>query len=69
MIEKAYYIFWLAIPIILLIVVLGYDDPLYINIHDTYIVFHATQLAILVSLLFGGIGLVYWGIKKSRKRL
>lgn len=42
---------------------------LVINIHDTYYVIAYMHIAILISILFGIIGLGYWAMQKANKRL
>ena len=58
--KKPHLVFFLAIPIILLIGLLGGDSALDINIHDTYFVIAHPHIAILISIVFGIIGLGYW---------
>ncbi len=45
------------------------DTVLSINIHDTYYVIAYFHLTILISLLFGVIGLGYWIMQKGNRRL
>ncbi|WP_418603005.1 hypothetical protein [Hwangdonia sp.] len=69
LIEKPHLIFLLAIPIIMLIGILSGDTMLDINIHDTYYVIAYFHLAILISILFGVIGIGYWIMLKSDRKL
>jgi heme/copper-type cytochrome/quinol oxidase subunit 1 len=43
------------------------DAVMQINVHDTYYVIGYLPLAILISLLFGIIGLGYWGMQKANR--
>ena len=67
--KKPHLIFWLSIPVILLVGFLYGDDIIDINIHDTYYVVAAKHFGYLLAQLFGLIGLGYWVIFKTRKPL
>ncbi len=69
LIEKPYLIFWLSIPIIILIGFLSGDGPLDINVHDTYFIIYHIHLAMLISIIFGIIGFGYWIMQKANRRL
>ncbi len=69
LIEKPHVIFLLAIPIIMLVGILSGDAMLDINVHDTYYVSAYLHLAILISTLFGIIGIGYWIIQKADRKL
>jgi heme/copper-type cytochrome/quinol oxidase subunit 1 len=69
LIEKPHLIFILAIPIIILIGILSGDSMLDINVHDTYYVIAYLHLAILISILFGIIGIGYWVMQKTKRKL
>ena len=67
--EKPHLIFLIAIPIILLIGLLSGAATLDINIQDTYYVIEYNHLTMLISILFGMIGIGYWIMKKANKKL
>ena len=69
LIEKPHLIFLLAIPIIMLIGILSGDAVLDINIHDTYFVITHLHFEILISILFGIIGIGYWIMLKTGRKL
>ena len=69
LIEKPHLIFLLSIPIIILIGILRGDAVLDINVHDTYYIIAYLHLAILISILFGIIGLGYWIMLKAKRKL
>ena len=69
LIEKPHLIFLLAIPIIMLIGILSGDSMLDINVHDTYYVIACLHFAILISILFGIIGMGYWLMQKANIKL
>jgi len=69
LIEKPHLIFLLAIPVIMLIGTLSGDAVLDINVHDTYYVIAYLHLAILISILFGIIGIGYWIMLKAGRKL
>lgn len=62
-------VFWILIPITLLIGFLKPDKTLDINIHDTYFVIGLISLAVIISIIFGILGLGYWVIIKLNGRL
>lgn len=68
-IEKPHLIFLLAIPIITLIGILSGEAMLDINVHDTYYVIAYLHLTILISILFGIIGIGYWIMQKADRKL
>lgn len=67
--EKPHLFFLLAIPIIMLIGILSEDTVLDMNVHDTYYVMAYLHLAILISILFGIIGIGYWFMHKTDRKL
>lgn len=67
--DKPYLIFWLSIPIIILIGFLSGTEPLDINVHDTYYVIEHGVISILISIIFGIIGLGYWIMQRANRRL
>ena len=69
LIEKPHLIFLLAIPIIMLIGILSGNAMLDINVHDTYYVISYSHMAILISILFGIIGIGYWIMQKVDRKL
>ena len=69
LIEKPHLIFLFSIPLIILTGILSEDSVLDINIHDTYFVIAHLHLAILISILYGLIGLGYWIVQKANRKL
>ena len=73
LIDKPHLVFFLAIPILILIGVLsGYDatnKTLDFNFHDTYFVVAHFHLIAIICILFGIIGLGYWIMQKTNKVL
>lgn len=69
LLEKPHLIFSLTIPIIALIGILSGEAVLDINVHDTYYVVAYLHLAILISVLFGIIGMGYWIMQKADRKL
>lgn len=69
MLNKPHRIFLLSIPVILLIGFLNIDAYVNINVHDTYLVLRQLDVAVLISIVFGLIGLSYWMLRKVNRRL
>lgn len=67
--KKPHLIFLLSIPIIILIGFMSEDAVLDINVHDTYYVIAYFHLTILISILFGIIGIGYWIMLKVDRKL
>ena len=69
LVEKPHLAFLLAIPVLMLIGILSENAVLDINVHDTYYVIPYLHLAILISILFGIIGMGYWIMQKAERKL
>ena len=69
LIDKPHLIFVLAIPILLLIGLLSGDAALDIQVYDTYYVVTYLHVAILISIVFGIIGIGYWIMQKADRIL
>ena len=69
LINKPHLIFLFSIPIIILFGILNRNEMLDINVHDTYFVFSQIDLTILISILFGIIGIGYWIMLKANRKL
>ena len=67
--NKPHLIFLLSIPIIILFGILHRNEMLDINVHDTYFVISQIDFTILISILFGIIGLGYWIMLKANRKL
>ena len=67
--NKPHLIFWLSIPLIMLSGFLSSTENLVINKYDTYYVFSLTDLNIVISVLFAIIGLGYWIMLKTHRKL
>jgi hypothetical protein len=67
--NKMHLIFWLSIPLIMLSGFVSSTENLVINKYDTYYVFSLTDLNIVISVLFAIIGLGYWIMLKTNRKL
>lgn len=67
--DKPHLIFWISIPIIILIGMLNRNEMLNVNTYDTYFVFSITDLTMVVSSLFAIIGFGYWIMLKVNRKL
>ncbi|WP_199114245.1 hypothetical protein [Snuella sedimenti] len=57
LIEKPHIIFFLGIPVLILVGILCGDAALDVNIHDTYYIIAYIHLTSFISILFGIVGL------------
>ena len=62
--SKPHKILWWTIPILFLPMIFGWNTAFDIQVHDTYLVIAAIHIAIVCSILFGLVGLIYRHIKK-----
>lgn len=67
--DKAYLIFLLAIPLILLVGFLDRDSNLDVNAYDTYYIISYWHSALWTSIVFGIIGVGYWLMQKAGNEL
>jgi len=66
LLTKPYKIFWLSIPILLAISIMGMNQTTDIQLHDTYFVIDVVHVGILFSVIAGLIGLLYWLFRNKR---
>ena len=64
--NKSYQLFWGNIPLIWLAVSLLPAEAIDIQVHDTYWVIAYYHLAIPITILLAGIGLLYWLFRKKQ---
>lgn len=67
--NRPYLIFWMSLPILLLFGLSNRNEIITINIHDTYYVFSRIDLTFVISILFVIIGIGYWLMLKTNKKL
>ena len=65
---NTYKVLWYCIPFIWLLILFCSNSTFDIQIHDTYLVISSSDLAIVVSLIFGLLGLGYW-LMRAYKRI
>ena len=61
--DKPYQYIWLAIPLILGLSLFGLNAYIDLQFHDTYLVFALFQIGLLISIVLGAIGFIYWTIR------
>ncbi len=66
--RNPYLLFWLSIPILMLI---GFFDKqiMSVSIHADHYVFSKSDICFLISTFFGIIGLGYWVMKMFKRKL
>ena len=67
--EKPHLLFFISVPIILLIGFFYRDSAIDFNIHDTYFVISDLHLSSLISIIYGIIGIGYWVHLKTNRKL
>src|SRR5690606_31523039 len=67
--HKPHLIFFISIPVLILIGFINGNKMMNINVLDTYFVFDQIDLAILISILFAIIGFGYWIMQRSNRNL
>lgn len=65
-IQKPYKLFWILIPLILLISMLRRNSFVDLQFHDTYFVINAINIGVLLSLILGISGILYWIFRKRK---
>ena len=67
--EKPHLLFFLSIPLVILIGFLSGDEVVDINIHDTYFLIERLDLALMLALFVGIMGIGYWILYKTQGKL
>lgn len=67
--HKPHLIFFISIPVIILIGFINGNKMMNINVLDSYFVFNQIDLAILISILFAIIGFGYWIMHRTNRNL
>jgi len=67
--QKPYLIFWILIPIVILIGFLNKEKTFHLNIHASYYIISQLWISVLISLLFGLIGIGYYLIITTNRKL
>jgi len=67
--KNPHQLFLLAVPILLLVGLLSGDAVVDLNIKDTYFVMSYLHITILLGIFFGIMGLGYWIMQKTAKKL
>ena len=62
--QAPHFIFWILIPIIILIGLMGPNKTFDINIQDTYYVIGLIHITVIISIIFAVIGFGYWVVIK-----
>lgn len=68
LVRNPYLLFWMLIPVMLLIGVVD-KQILSVSIHADYYVFSKSDFCFLISILFGIIGFTYWLMKICKRKL
>ncbi len=64
--NKPYAQLWLIIPLILITSFLSKNDTIDLQIHDTYFVFNYFLIGIILSLILGVSGFLYWLLRNKK---
>lgn len=65
-INKPYKAIWYSILFLFGLSIIGWDNTIDIQLHDTYFVIASIHFGVLFSIYLGIIGIIYWLIRKKR---
>ena len=64
-INKPYKTIWYSIFFLFGLSIIGWDNTIDIQLHDTYFVIASIHIGVLFSIYLGIIGIIYWLIRKK----
>ncbi|TDS15470.1 hypothetical protein DFQ03_2111 [Maribacter caenipelagi] len=62
--EAPHFVFWILIPITILIGLMGPNKTFYVNIQDIYYVIGLIHVTLIISIIFAVLGFGYWVVIK-----
>ena len=62
--QSPHLVFWVLIPVIILIALMGPNKTFDVNIQDTYYVIGLIHVTVIISIIFAVIGFGYWVVTK-----
>ena len=65
-INKPYKAIWYSILFLFGLSIIGWNNTIDIQLHDTYFVIASIHIGILFSIYLGVIGIIYWLIRKKK---
>jgi heme/copper-type cytochrome/quinol oxidase subunit 1 len=65
-INKPYKAIWYSILFLFGLSIIGWNNTIDIQLHDTYFVIASIHIGILFSIYLGVIGIIYWLIRKKQ---
>lgn len=65
LLKTPHLIFWVFIPVIILIGFLGKQKMMVVNVYSSYFVFECFNVSVFISFLLGGLGVLYYIIRKK----
>ncbi len=65
-INKPYKAIWYSILFLFGLSIIGWNNTIDIQLHDTYFVIASIHIGVLFSIYLGVIGLIYWLIRKKK---
>ena len=65
-INKPYKAIWYSILFLFGLSIIGWNNTIDIQLHDTYFVIASIHMGVLFSIYLGVIGIIYWLIRKKK---
>lgn len=65
-IKSPYKAIWYSILVLFGLSIIGWDNTIDIQLHDTYFVIASIHIGVLFSIYLGGIGVIYWLLRKKK---
>ena len=65
-INKPYKAIWYSILFLFGLSIIGWNNTIDIQLHDTYFVIASIHIGVLFSIYLGVIGIIYWLIRKKK---
>ena len=64
--RKPYKVIWFSIPLVVILSMFKVDSSLDVHLHNTYYVVHSIHIGIILSVMLGIIGLIYWILRNVK---
>lgn len=65
-IDRPYKAIWYSVLFLIGLSIIGWNNTIDIQLHDTYFVIASIHIGVLFSIYLGVIGIIYWLIRKKK---